>query len=80
MGIEAMTLVRSIGPVNAVPVALPRTQSGQVPVPDITSLFRQGYPLELGCVLPVIEQTELDTIGMLGEEREVDAMTVPSRA
>ena len=61
---------------DAVAVALAGPDTGQVAVPVVARPLLQLVP-QLEAVLA--EQAELDTLGMLGEEREACSLTVPRR-
>src|SRR3546814_13606312 len=61
---------------HAVAVVLPRANVGQVAVPDLVRVLRQGDALELAAA-GAVEETELDLLGMGGEEGEGHARAVP---
>ena len=76
--VEAMPGVGVIGAVDAIPVPLAGTGLGEVDVPDLVGLLRDGDGRRLGAVL--VEQAELHRGGVLGEQREVHPCAVPRRA
>ena len=78
--VEAVSLVRGIRPVHAIPVELPGVDVGQVPVPHHVGLFRQRDRQGLDVVGRRIEQAELDPCGVLGKDREIDADPIPGCA
>ena len=80
VGIEAVARVRRVGPVHAVAVELARPHVGQVAVPDHVGLLGQRDRQRFDFGVGRIEQAELDSRRMLGEQREVDADAVPGRA
>jgi len=82
VGVAAQAAVGRIGPVHAVAVALARLDGRQVAVPDVGVDLGQ-LDLGLGGRIftdPVVEETELDALGDLAEEREVGAAAVEGRA
>ena len=76
-GVEAVTLLGRPGTVDAVAVALPGPDPRQVAVPVERRALRQ---LVAGLAIVLVEEAELDLLGVLGEEREVRALAVPPRA
>ena len=75
VGIEAQPGVRIVRAVHAVAVQLPRSDLGQVQVPGPVGALADP---DAGLVLARgIEQAQLDGFRTLGEQREVDAATVP---
>ena len=76
-GVEAVTLLGPPRSPHAVAIELTGPDVGQVESPDTF-----GTPLErvTSCLLDVGgagKQAEIDTGGMLGEDREVDSLAVP---
>ena len=64
-----------VAAVNAVAVPLPRTDAGEEAVPVERRPFLDGDPF----LIPVrVEQAELDTLGVLREQREVGAVAIPA--
>ena len=62
VGVEAMPLLGLEAAMDAIAVALSGLHAGQVAVPDLVGVFRQGDAGDLG--LPaLVEQAELDTLG-----------------
>ena len=55
---------------DAIAIALPWLDSGQIRMPDIRILFGE---FDAAFVVLIIEQAEFHPFGHLGEEREVDA-------
>src|SRR2546430_560652 len=74
-----MTVLGLVGTVHAVPVELTRTNVGKVGVAYLVRPLAQRDARRLDLVLRAIEETEIDAAGILGEDREVDAFTVPGR-
>src|SRR5437879_10361686 len=74
-----MTVLGLVGTVHAVPVELTRTNVGKVGVAYLVRPLAQRDARRLDSVLRAIEETEIDAAGVLGEDREVDAFTVPGR-
>ena len=75
--VEAMAAFRVVRPVDAVGVPLARPDVRQVAMPV------EGGPLgqrESRLDVVGVEETELDSLGMLGEEREVRPVPIPGRA
>ena len=69
-----------VGTVNPVAVELSRQDPGHVSVPDEVGLLRQRDSCRLSGAVRGIEQAEFHLERMLGEDREVDAGSVPCRA
>ena len=65
--------------VHAVAVNGARPGIGQIAVPDLVGIFRQLDPLQLGTAF-LVEQAQLHPGGIGGEQRKVDADTVPCGA
>src|SRR4051812_6553461 len=74
--VEPLPLLRRVGAVDAVAVALPGTHTGQVAVPVQR---RPLYDLHL-LLLVGFEQAEHDALGVLAEQREVRPRAVPGGA
>ena len=74
--VEAVAGARVVGAVDAVAVALPGTDAGQVHVPVERRALADLDPL---LDVLVVEQAQLDALGVLGEQREVGALPVPGR-
>ena len=74
--VEAVTALGCPGAVHAVGVPLARPDPGEVAVPDVSRALFQRHA---GLAVLVVEQAELDALGVLREEREVRAVTVPRR-
>ncbi len=76
-GIATQAAPRLVGAVDPVAVALLRPHLGHVAVPGVRGHLGQLQP-PLGAVLA--EQAQLDRVGLLGEDGEVGALTVPGRS
>ncbi len=74
--VEAVPLPRLVRPVDAVSVELPRRHPGHVPVEDVRAALGQRQRLALDRARGLVEEAEVDPRGVLGEEREVDAVPV----
>jgi hypothetical protein len=61
---------------DAVPVRLPRPRVREIAVPDEVGALAQLQALELAAAFR-LEQAELDALGALGIEGEIDARAVP---
>ena len=79
VGIEAMSLGGLVRTMYSIAVEKSGTSLGQIGVPDIIGTLRHVDALDLAAALRV-EQAQLDALGILGEEREVDAGAVPRGA
>jgi hypothetical protein len=79
VGIEAVALLRRVGPVHTVAIERAGTDSRQIAVPDLVGIFGKRDPVDLAPALGV-EQAKLDPLGMGGEDREIGARAVPPRA
>ena len=75
--VEAVPLLGRPAPVDAVAIALPRPDPRQVAVPVERRALRE---LVAGLTVRLVEEAELDLVGVLGEEREVRALPVPLRS
>ncbi len=76
VGVEAMPLVRDVGPAHPVSVELAGSDTRDVAMPLERGLMTQ---LDLGLRPVLIEQAQHDRLGVLGEQREVRAAPVPGR-
>ena len=74
--VEAVAVLGLVAAVDAVAVALPGPDAGEVAVPVEGRVLAQRDAL-LGVGL--VEEAELHPLGVLGEEREVRAVAVPGR-
>ena len=75
--VEAVTRARIVRTVDAVPVALPGPDAGNVAMPvERRALGQLDTPL----AIVVVEQAELDALRVLREERKVRSLSVPRRA
>src|SRR6185437_13407595 len=79
MRVEAMAFMRRIRSVHAITVEQSRISARQIAVPDAFRIFGQGDALELASAM-LVEETELDTLRMCGEEREIRATRIDLRA
>src|SRR5262245_55395232 len=70
VGIEAMALIGLIGTVDAIAVELPRPHLIEMHMADILRALRHDHACALAGAGRV-EQTELDLLGMRGEQRKV---------
>ena len=70
---------RLVGAVHAIAVDRARPRIGQVTVPDLVGILRQGDALDLAPAA-LVEQAELDLGGVGREQGEVDAQPVPGGA
>src|SRR5262249_44260840 len=78
--VKAVTLLRCVGSVHAIAVALAGAHFRQVDVPDLGGLLRQANPPSfLGTIGPV-EETQLYAGGVLRKEREIDTGAIPGGA
>jgi hypothetical protein len=75
--VEPVAGGRLVGAVHAIAVALARADAGQVDVPGQRGVLHHRDALLLA---RLVEQAELDALGVLAEQREVRAATVPGRA
>jgi hypothetical protein len=79
VGIEAVTVARLVGAMDAVAVEQPGHGLGQIAVPHLVGVFGQRDAVDLAPAAGV-EQAQLDPLGVGGEQREVDARAVPGCA
>ena len=77
VGVEAVALAGTVGPVHAVAVELARADVGQVTVPDEVGSLAQRDALRFEGIVRLLEQAEVHGLGVLGEDREVHALAVP---
>ncbi|MFT3847446.1 MAG: hypothetical protein QM739_01850 [Propionivibrio sp.] len=77
--VEAMALLRAVRAMHPVAVKQAVPFARQVAMPDEIGLLRHGDAFDLASAVQV-EQAELDLGRVLGEEREIDALSVPRRA
>jgi hypothetical protein len=70
-----MTLLRLIRAMDPIAVELAGSRFGQVAVPDLIGLLGQADALQLAPTA-TIEEAQLDGLGRLGEQGEVDAGAV----
>ena len=78
--IEPVTVRGIPGAVDAITVELARPDIRHIAVPVHVRLLGQRNPLALDRCLGTIEEAEVHTGRVLGEDREVDAEPVPRRA
>src|ERR1700759_5504069 len=79
MRIEAMALLRRVGPVHPIAVKQSRTRARHIAVPDAFGVFRQGDAFEFAPAV-LVEETELDALRVRGEKGEIWAAPVDLRA
>jgi hypothetical protein len=77
--VEAVAGLRLIGAVDAIAVEPARAQVGQIAVPDLVGELGQDDARGLAPVI-VVEQAELDLLGIRRKQGEVGAGAVPGRA
>ena len=75
--VEAVTLLRRIGAVNAIAVKLARRDIVQIAVPDVFGALGQFDALDLAPALAV-KQTEFDLLRIGGKQREIGPASVPA--
>src|SRR5215510_9880714 len=76
--VEALSRRWLVRPMHAIAVDRARPRIGEVAVPDLVGVLRQGDALDLASAV-TLEQTELD-LGRVGrEQREVHAQAIPRR-
>src|ERR1700751_1938886 len=78
VGIKPVASVRFIRSVNPIPIHRFRPNIGNVAMPDLIGVFWQLDSCEFSFATSV-EQAKLDFGGIRREEREIDALTVPTR-
>src|SRR5690606_29142559 len=71
--VEAMAVARVVGAVDAVAVQLPRADVRQVAVPHLLRPLTQRNTVRLAPRVRRVEEAQLDSRRMFGEEGEVDA-------
>ena len=74
-----MSLLRRVRTVHAIAVVRAGHDVGDVAVQGFVRVLGKLDPLEL-LFARVVEETDLDLRGVVGEEREVDTLPVPRRA
>jgi len=79
VGVEAVALLRLVGAVHPVAVGLAGARLGQVAVPHAIGAVAQRNALQL-LAAAIVEKAQLDLLGVLREESEVDALPVPGGA
>ncbi len=79
VGVEPMAGLRVVGAVDAIAVELARADVRQVAVPHVVRALLQLDAERLLLVSRGLEQTEVDGVGVLREQGEVDALSVPRR-
>ena len=77
--VEAVTRRRVVRSAHAIAVRLPRPDVGQVAVPHEIGPFRERDARRLPRRLRAVEEAQLHLVGMLREDREVDAGPIPGR-
>ena len=77
--IEAVAVMRLIGPIDAVAVNLPSFKPRHIAMPDIAGFLRQRDALQFGLAV-IAEQAQLDARCMFRIERKVDAAAIESGA
>src|SRR5882724_13633983 len=77
--VEAVSSGRVVGSMHAIGVQQSGPRFRQVAVPDLVCVFRQLQSLDLAPAAG-IEEAQLDLFGVLGKEREVNALPVPMSA
>jgi hypothetical protein len=77
--IEAVSLLRPIRTMDPVAVQLARTHFRQIGMPDLVGLLAQLDAL-LFLSPAVVKQAQLDLVGVLGEQGEIDSLSVPGGA
>src|SRR5439155_5085319 len=75
--VEAVAVLRLVGPVHAIAVARPRADAGQEAVPVQRRALAQVDPR---LVVVAVEEAQLHALGVLREQREVGPVPVPGRA
>src|SRR6185295_9713525 len=76
---EAVSVLRVVWPVEPIAIEQARPGVGKVAMPDEVGALEELDALHLAPPLG-IEEAQLDTLGVLGEQREVDARPVPGGA
>ena len=74
-----MSVLRVVRPVEPIAVEQARPGVGKVAMPDEVGALEQLDALHLAPPLG-IEETQLDALGVLGEQREIDARPFPGGA
>src|SRR5437016_2844877 len=73
--VEAMAVLWDIRTVHAIAIALPRTEPGHIPMPDIIRAGWQRDVQRLVGTLRGVEEAEINPRSMLGEQREIHPRT-----
>src|SRR5437016_2396083 len=79
VGIEAMSMLRIVRTMHAIPVDLAGHHLGQIAVPDVVGALGQCNAFQLAPPAPV-EQAQLHFLRVGREQREIGATPIPSRA
>src|SRR6266545_7255086 len=75
--VEAMAVLWGIGTVYTIAIALPRTETGHIPVPDIIRAGWQRDAQILVGTLRGVEEAEINPRSMLGEQRKIHPSAIP---
>src|SRR5207249_5254924 len=78
IGIEAMALLRFVRAMYSITVELVRPGVRQKRMPDHVSLFQQRDASGFLRRIASVEQAQLDTLRVFGEQRKVDAHAGPA--
>ena len=70
-------MLRRIRAVDTVAIALPRTEVGHIPVPDIIRAFCQGDTQALMGILRVVEEAEIDPRSVRREQGKIHPSAIP---
>jgi hypothetical protein len=79
-GIEAVSFQRSVWPVDAVTIELSWSRVRQIGVPDLIRSFDEVGSPRFAPSVRRVEEAELDGSRVLGEQREIDTLSVPRGA
>ena len=77
VGVEPISVLRRPRPLHPVAISLARADTRQIAVPMKRRALAQRQT-RLGAI--VVEQTQLDAFGVLGEQRKIRSLPVPRRA
>ena len=80
VGVEAVAFLRGPRPVHPEAVQRPGAQAGQVSVEDVIGLIPQREPGDLLRGLLGVEEAQLHRGGVVGGEREIDALAIARRS
>src|SRR5207249_3962760 len=69
-----------IGAVDPIPVHLSRSNLWKVGVPDMVRPFLNPDPVRLLRLVRLIKEAEFHSCGVLGKQRKVHSLTIPSRS